>query len=83
MSVVIRLTRVGSKHQPKYRVTVADQRRSQQGRFIEVLGHYNPSPKGKEKEFEIDLSKAKEWVDKGAQPTKRVQNLIKKSEANQ
>ncbi len=80
--VVIRLARLGAKKRPKYRVTVADSRYFRNGRFIEVLGHYNPDPRGQEKEITLDLEKVKEWVGKGAQPTDRVKTLIKKAEAN-
>ena len=80
--VVIRLARLGAKKRPKYRVTVADSRYFRNGRFIEVIGHYNPNPRGQEKEITLDLDKVKSWVGKGAQPTDRVKTLIKKAEAN-
>ncbi len=80
--VVIRLARLGAKKRPKYRVTVADSRYFRNGRFIEVVGHYNPNPRGQEKEITLDLEKVKSWVGKGAQPTDRVKTLIKKAEAN-
>jgi small subunit ribosomal protein S16 len=80
--VVIRLARLGAKKKPKYRVTVADSRYFRNGRFIEVVGHYNPNPRGQEKEITLDLDKVKNWVSKGAQPTDRVKTLIKKAEAN-
>ena len=79
--VVIRLARLGAKKRPKYRVTVADSRYFRNGRFIEVVGHYNPNPRGQEKEITLDLEKVKSWVSKGAQPTDRVKTLIKKAEA--
>ena len=81
--VVIRLARFGQTHAPKYRVTVADQRRAAGGKFIEILGSYNPSPQGKDPGLVLDLEKTKSWIAKGAQPTKRVQSLIKKAEAGQ
>ena len=80
--VVIRLARLGAKKRPKYRVTVADSRYFRNGRFIEVLGHYNPNPRGQEKEITMDLSKVKDWMSKGAQPSDRVKTLIKKAEAS-
>ncbi len=80
--VVIRLARLGAKKRPKYRVTVADSRYFRNGRFIEILGHYNPNPRGQEQEITLDLEKVKSWVGKGAQPTDRVKTLIKKAEAN-
>ena len=78
--VVIRLNRGGSKKRPKYRITVADSRAWLGGRFLEVIGSYNPLPKGTEKKLNIDLEKVKAWVSKGAQPTLRVKSLIKMAE---
>ena len=78
--VVIRLARGGSTHKPKYRITVADSRRSSTGKFLEVLGTYNPSPSGKDPGLVFDLVKANEWIQKGAKPTKRVQYLMKKAQ---
>ena len=76
--VVIRLARGGCKHNPKYRITVADQRRPATGKFLEILGHYNPFPQGSAKEVTLDMDKFNAWVAKGAQPTKRVKSLVKK-----
>lgn len=81
--VVIRLARVGSKHNPMYRVTVADSRASLGGKFIEVIGNYNPSPSGQAKEISLDMDKVNAWIAKGAQPTSRVKSLIKKSQSAQ
>ncbi len=80
--VVIRLARLGAKKRPKYRVTVADSRFFRNGRFIEILGHYNPNPRGQEQEVTLDLEKVQSWVSKGAQPTDRVKKLIQKAQAN-
>lgn len=81
--VVIRLSRVGAKHRPKYRVTVADSRCAATAKFIEILGYYNPAPQGTEKGLVIDLEKMNEWIKKGAQPTLRVKSLMKKAQAGQ
>lgn len=81
MAVVIRLARVGSKHEPKYRITVADSRRYVTGKFIEILGYYNPAPRGQDKKVEMDLAKAQEWIKKGAQPSDRVRTVMKLAEA--
>lgn len=78
--VVIRLARVGKKHNPKYRVTVADSRRWVNGKFIEVVGHYNPNPQGKDKEFDLNLDKIQDWISKGAQPSDRVKSLLRKAQ---
>lgn len=75
--VVIRLARLGAKHDPKYRITVADQRRFVKGKYIEVVGSYIPSPKGKDVKVILDLEKYNTWVKKGAQPTDRVKFLAK------
>lgn len=81
--VVIRLNRVGAKKAPKYRITVADQRRSKGGRFVEVLGFFNPNPSGNEQGLVLDLGKVQEWIKKGAQPTLRVKSLIKRAQTVQ
>ena len=78
--VVIRLARGGVKKKPHYRITVADSRFWRDGRFIEVIGFYNPSPSGQDKKLELDLAKAKEWIQKGAQPSERVKTLLKFAE---
>ncbi|MBY0316869.1 MAG: 30S ribosomal protein S16 [Bdellovibrionales bacterium] len=78
--VVIRLARFGAKKVPKYRIMVADSRRPRNGKFIENIGYYNPNPSGQDKKLVLDLDKAKAWVAKGAQPSDRVQTLIKLAE---
>ncbi len=72
--VKIRLRRMGAKKQPTYRFVVADSRSPRDGRFIEILGHYNP--RTEPKTLEVDAEKAKEWLAKGAQPTSTVQRLF-------
>jgi small subunit ribosomal protein S16 len=81
MAVVIRLARVGSIHEPKYRITVADSRRYVTSKYIEVLGYYNPSPRGKDQKVVMDLAKAQEWIKKGAQPSDRVRSVMRIAEA--
>ncbi len=73
MAVRIRLSRYGHKHNPWYRIVVADARTRRDGKYIEKIGIYNP----KLKVLEIDLEKFKEWVSKGAQPTDSVKRLVK------
>ncbi len=75
--VVIRLNRLGSKKRPKYRIMVADSRAWRGGRFLEILGSFNPHPRGQEKKVIMDLAKANEWILKGAQPTPRVKSLMR------
>ncbi len=77
MAVVIRLARMGNKHDPKYRLTVADSRRYVTGKFLDILGTYNPLAKGNAKKVELDLAKVEEWIKKGAQPSDRAKHVIK------
>lgn len=72
--VVIRLSRVGKKNSPAYRVVVADKQRAVKRKFIEVIGHYNPTLKPKE--LVIDKERAIFWMDKGAQASDTVRNLM-------
>ncbi|HEY5339982.1 MAG TPA: 30S ribosomal protein S16 [Candidatus Aquilonibacter sp.] len=72
--VKIRLRRMGAKKQPTYRFVVADSRSPRDGRFIEILGHYNP--RTEPKTLEVNADKAKEWLAKGAQPTETVRRLF-------
>jgi small subunit ribosomal protein S16 len=75
LAVKIRLTRVGSKKNPIYRVVVADSRSPRDGRFIEIVGRYNPQTEPST--IELDEAKIKDWMGKGAQPTEPVARLIK------
>jgi small subunit ribosomal protein S16 len=75
--VVIRLARVGKKHDPAYRITVADSRKYVTGKFIEVLGTYIPSPMGKQQKVQVNVEKAKSWLLKGAQPSDTVRHVLK------
>lgn len=77
MSVVIRLARTGSKHEPRYRITVADSRRYVTGKFLEVIGSYNPLAKGNDKKVVLNTEAYNAWVAKGAQPTDRVKHVAK------
>ncbi len=72
--VKIRLRRTGAKKQPTYRFVVADVRSPRDGRFIEILGHYNPRTEPKTVVF--DEEKAKAWLAKGAQPSDTVRRLF-------
>ncbi len=75
MAVKIRLTRVGSKKNPIYRVVVADSRSPRDGRFIEIVGRYNPQTDPST--IDLDEAKIKDWMSKGAQPTEPVSRLIR------
>jgi small subunit ribosomal protein S16 len=65
---------MGSNRRPAYRVVVADSRSPRDGRFIEVIGHYNPLTQPPT--VQIDRAKAREWIAKGAQPSNTVKRLM-------
>jgi small subunit ribosomal protein S16 len=71
--------RMGKKKQPTYRVVAADSRSPRNGRFIEILGTYEP--RAEPSVIKIDADKAVAWLNKGAQPTERVEKLLKLSGA--
>ena len=75
MAVKLRLTRVGSKKNPIYRVVVADSRSPRDGKFIEIVGRYNPQTEPST--IELDEAKVKDWLAKGAQPSDTVGRLLK------
>lgn len=74
MAVHIRLRRAGRTRKPAYRVVVADSRSPRDGRFLEIIGHYNPLTDPPT--IKIELEKAAEWIKKGAQPTNAVRALM-------
>ena len=75
MAVHMRLTRVGSKKNPIYRVVVADARSPRDGRFLEIVGRYNPQTEPST--IELDEDRVKDWLGKGAQPSDSVAKLLK------
>lgn len=77
MAVKIRLARHGAKKAPFYRVVVADSRSPRDGRFIDMVGRYNPCTDPSV--IELDLEKIDEWIKKGAQPTDTVRGILKKA----
>jgi small subunit ribosomal protein S16 len=79
LAAKIRLARVGSKKNPIYRVVVADSRSPRDGRFIEIVGRYNPQTEPST--IVLDEEKIKDWIAKGAQPTESVKRLLKTSGA--
>ncbi len=74
--VVIRLTRAGAKNRPYFRMVAADSRRQRDGRFLEILGHYNPITQP----FELVIHKdrVEAWLAKGAQPSEQAASLLKR-----
>jgi len=79
--VTIRLSRGGSKKRPFYHLTVADSRRSRNGRYIERVGFYNPIARGQEERLRIDNERLQYWVTNGAQLSERVNKLLQISQA--
>lgn len=79
MAVKLRLTRVGKTKQPQYRIVAADSRSPRDGRFIQILGHYDPrkEPSG----LVVNNDEAVRWLQQGAQPTDRVRKLLEISGA--
>ena len=74
MAVKMRLTRMGNKKSPFYRIVVADSRTGRDGKYIDKVGHYNPI--ANPAEIVIDEAKAKDWLAKGVQPTDTVKNIL-------
>jgi small subunit ribosomal protein S16 len=79
VAVHIRLRRTGTTRKPAYRVVVADSRAARDGKFIEVLGHYNPLTNPPT--IKIEVEKAQAWIKKGAQPSNTVKNLLARATA--
>ncbi|HYH03416.1 MAG TPA: 30S ribosomal protein S16 [Bacillota bacterium] len=77
MAVRIRLNRMGAKKRPFYRLVVADSRSPRDGRFLEIIGHYNPITEPAE--IVVDKDKAQDWLNKGAQPSESVKKIFKQA----
>lgn len=77
MAVAIRLRREGAKNSPYYKIVVADQRRARDGKFIEIIGTYDPKLEGEN--FSIQLDRADYWVGVGARPSQTVGSIITKA----
>ena len=76
MAVVLRMTRRGSKKKPFYRIVAADSRSPRDGKFLEMLGTYDPLKS--ENNIKIDAEKVASWIKKGAKPSETVASLLKK-----
>lgn len=76
MAVKMRLTRLGDKKSPFYRIVVADSRKARDGEYVDLVGTYNPLVS--ENDVNIDLEKAKKWLANGAQPTDTVKTLLQR-----
>jgi small subunit ribosomal protein S16 len=79
MAVSIRLRREGTTNRPYYKIVVADSRSPRDGKFIEIIGHYDP--KLKERNSTLDLDRAEYWIARGAQPSDTVRSLLRKNRA--
>ena len=75
MPVVLRMARAGTKKRPVYHIVVADSRSPRDGKFIEIVGRYNPQTDPST--IELDEQKVTAWLEKGAQPTEPVRRLLK------
>jgi len=71
------MRKVGSKGRPYFRIVVTDSRSPRDGRFIEMIGTYDPSQK--DENYKIDLEKAQDWIAKGAQPSETVRSILRKA----
>ncbi|MCG7201104.1 30S ribosomal protein S16 [Marinobacter pelagius] len=78
--VTIRLARGGSKKRPFYHLTVTDSRNARDGRFIERVGFFNPVARGQEERLRVDRDRVNFWLEKGAQTSERVAQLLKGAE---
>lgn len=77
MAVVIRMMRAGAKKRPFYRIVVADSRRQRDGRFVEILGYYDPM--AKPFAVKMDEEKVKGWIAQGAQPSTQAASLFRRA----
>jgi small subunit ribosomal protein S16 len=77
MAVSIRLRREGAKNRPYYKVVVADSRSPRDGKFIEIIGTYDPKKPNDNSTLKVE--RAQYWIDRGAQPSDTVRSLIKKT----
>jgi small subunit ribosomal protein S16 len=77
MAVAIRLRREGTRNAPYYKVVVADKRSPRDGKFIEIIGNYDPKKKGTN--YKIDVARVDHWVKNGAQMSDTVRSIVKKA----
>jgi small subunit ribosomal protein S16 len=79
MAVAIRLKREGARNHPYYKIVVADQRKPRDGRFIEIIGTYDPKKQGAN--YSIQLDRAEYWIGVGARASQTVGSIISKAKA--
>jgi small subunit ribosomal protein S16 len=78
MAVKIRMSRLGRRHRPFFRINAVDSRTPRDGRILEKLGHYDPVEKDKEKQVVLNMERIKHWLDLGAVPSDTVSDILKK-----
>ena len=78
MAVKIRMTRIGRRHRPFFRINAMDSRNPRNGRILEKLGHFDPLEKNPDKQLVLDLDKVKAWIDKGAEVSDTMTDILKK-----
>ena len=76
MAVKLRMTRMGRRHRPFFRINAVDSRTPRDGRILEKLGHYDPLEKDGEKQIVLDLERVKYWLDNGAMPSDSVSEML-------
>lgn len=81
--VTIRLARAGTRNRPFYHIVVADSRHKRDGRHIERIGYFNPIAVGREQACSMDFARVEHWLARGAQPSDRVNQLIKQYRATE
>lgn len=79
MALKIRMQRGGKTHAPRYRVVVAESSSPRDGKFVEVLGNYNPQPRKNEKELDLKLDRIDYWLGVGAKPSDTVRSMINRA----
>lgn len=77
--VTIRLARAGAKKRPFYHLVVTDSRNRRDGRYLERLGFFNPIAGEREESLRVDMERARHWIAQGAQPSDRVEQLLKQA----
>ena len=78
MAVKIRMTRIGRRHRPFFRITAIDSRKPRDGKILEKLGHYDPIVKDPEKQLVLNVERVQYWLDKGAIPSDTVSDMLVK-----
>ena len=76
MAVKLRMTRMGRRHRPFFRINAIESRKPRDGKILEKLGHYDPIEKDKEKQIVLNLERVKYWLDKGAIPSDSVSEIL-------